>query len=84
MAHFIANHFVPLFPLLETGPCEGIPVSGFERDTCDDIPEERAFNYVFLWKDYVNIAQAQLVDAASQMAQVNFMEEEDGRYHWPS
>ena len=39
---------------------------------------------MFLWKDYVNIAQAQLVDAASQMAQVNFMEEEDGRYHWPS
>ena len=83
MAHFIANHFVPLFPLLETGPCEGIPVSGFERDTCDDIPEERAFNYVFVER-LCQHYQAQLVDAASQMAQVNFMEEEDGRYHWPS
>ena len=79
--HFTANHFVPLFPLPETGPCEDIP--GFERDTCDDIPEEGAF-YSVLWKQHVYIAQVEVADAALQMAQVNFMGEKDGRYYWPS
>ena len=83
VAHFTANHFVPLFPLPETGPCEDIPACGFEKDACDDIPEVGAF-YSVLWKKHVYIAQVELVDAALQMAQVNFMGEKDGGYYWPS
>ena len=49
------------------------------KDADDFKRDSKAAFYSVLWKQHVYIAQVEVIEAALQMAQVNFMEEKDGR-----